>query len=358
MNSSENKLNDSNDSDDRYLSTPEFTGLTITLLTFIPPAILLHILTAIALLLDRTILKPLRILLLNLVTGEFLTALYVTLHMTSAAVLSTQSDPNPDGQLCRFILWCIGTVLAARMFCVTAYSIGVFVFVRRGAAGLKTLHAVIAIIVVWLLALIMGIDRWLPFSVGTLFVHQVACVPFVDGAVILALRISSVTSWIIIAGIIPTIICITLPIVALYYLKRKSSHGLVESGTYKKAMTKLALFLIIGSIVNIIWIFIPGVAVMISSFFPLPESSGEIDLAGVVTVYFSFPILTLSLVPPCLIIVIFLKAVQQKFKEIFCCICIVRCCISLKTRRKMVRRTTASVEIATPLTSSNFYHVQ
>lgn len=352
MNSSDNKTYD------LYLSTPEFSGLSITLLTFIPPAILLQILTAIALLLDRTILKPLRILLLNLVTGEFLTSLYVALHMTSAAVLSTQADPNPDGQLCRFILWCIGTVLAARMFCVTAYSIGVFVFVRRGAAGLKTMHAVIAIIGVWFLALVMGIDRWLPFSVSTLFVHQVACVPFVDGEVILALRISSVTLWIVLAGVIPTIVCISLPIAALYYLKRKGSQGVVESGTYKRAMTKLALFLIVGSIVNIFWIFVPGVAVLISSFFPLPPSSDDIDLAGVVTVYFSFPIVTLSLIPPCLIIVIFLKAVQQKFREIFCCMCIVRCCISLKARRKMVRRTTASVEMAAPLTSSEYHHVQ
>ena len=355
MNSTESQ---SNASHYLYFSTPIFTGFSITLLSFIPAAILLQSLTVVALLLDRTILKPLRVLLLNLVTAEFFTSLYVILHMTTTAVLSTQANPQPDGQLCRVILWCIGTVLAARMFCVTAYSIGVYTFVRRGTSGLKTWHAAIAIVVVWISALVMGIDRWLPFSVGTLFVHQVACVPFVNGEVIVAVRVASVTVWIIIAGVIPTIVCIGVPIAALRHLKRNGAQGVIESSTYKKAMTKLALFLIIGSIMNIFWIFFPGVAVMVSSFFGVPDSPNEIDLAGVVTVYFSFPIITLSLIPPSLIIVIFLKAVQQKFKEMFCCLCIVHSCMSLKERQRMVRRATASVEMATPLTSSDYNHIQ
>lgn len=356
MNSTESE---SNASYYLHLSTPMFTGFSITLLCIVPAAILLQGLTVVALLLDRTILKPLRILLLNLVTAEFFTSLYVILHMTTTAVLSTQADPQPDGQLCRVILWCIGTVLAARMFCVTAYSIGVYTFVRRGTSGLKTWHAAIAIVVVWILALIMGIDRWLPFSVGTLFVHQVACVPFVDSKVVVAVRVVSVTVWIIIASVIPTIVCICVPIAALRHLKRNGAQGVIESSTYKRAMTKLALFLIVGSIMNIFWIFVPGVAVMVSSFFPVPDpTSNKVDLAGVVTVYFSFPIITLSLIPPSLIMVIFLKAVQQKFKEMFCCLCTVRCCISLKERQRMVRRTTASAEMATPLTSSDHNHIQ
>ena len=356
MNSTESA---SNGSYYLLLSTPEFTGFTIALLACTPAAILLQALTAVALGLDKTILKPLRLLLLNVVTAEFFTALYIILHMTSAAVLSTQDDPQPDGQLCRVILWCIGTVLAARMFSITAYSIGVFVFVRHGASRLKTWHAAITIVVVWIVALIMGIDRWLPFSVGTLFVHQVACVPFVDNKVIVAVRIASVTSWVIIAGVIPTILCISLPIASLRHLKQKGLIGFIDPITYKKAATKLAIFLIVGSIMNIFWIFFPGVAVMISSFFPLPDpTSEEVDLAGVVTIYFSFPVITFSLIPPSLIIVLFLKPVQQKLKELFCCLCIVRCCLSLKQRHRMVRRTTANVEMATPLTTSDDSHVQ
>lgn len=341
-----------------HLSTPAFTGFSIFLLCFTPAAILLHVLTAVALLLDKTMLRPLRLLLLNVVTAEFLTALYVILHVTSAAVLSMQANPQPDGQLCRVILWCIGTVLAARMFCVTAYSIGVYVFVRHGASRLKVWHTAIAIAVVWIMALVMGIDRWLPFSVGTLFVHQVACVPLVDDKVIIAVRIASVTSWAVIAGVIPTILCISLPIAALRHLKRKGLVGFVDPTTFKKAATKLAIFLIVGSIMNIFWIFFPGVAVMISSFFPVPDpTSDKVDLAGIVTIYFSFPIITLSLFPPSLIIVSFLKPVQQKLKELFCCLCIAQCCISLKQRHKMARRTKANVEMTTPLTTSEENHI-
>ena len=352
MNSIENV---SNSSQHLFLSTTMFTGFSIALLSCVPAAVSLQVLTAVALLLDRTMLKPLRLLLLNVAATEFLTSLYVTLHMTTTTVLSTQANPRPNGQLCRVILWYLGTVLAARMFCIAAYSIGVFVFVKYGTCKLKTWHAAIAIGVVWILALIMGVDRWLPFSVGTLFVHQVACVPFVDDRVVIAVRIVSVAIWIIVAGLIPTIVCIGLPIAALRHLKKNGSLGVIEPTTYKKAVTKLALFLIVGSIVNIFWIFFPGIAVMISSFFPAPDpTSNEVDLAGVVTVYISFPVISLSLFPPSLIIVSFLKSVRQKFKEMFCCLCIVHSCISLKERRKMVKRTTANAEMVAPLTSSDY----
>lgn len=340
-----------------YLSTTTFTGFSIALLCCVPAAVSLQVLTAVALLLDRTMLRPLRLLLLNVVAAEFLTSLYVILHMTTTTVLSTQVNPQPNGQLCRVILWYLGTVLAARMFCITAYSIGVLVFVKYGACRLKTWHAAIAIGVVWILAFIMGVDRWLPFSVGTLFVHQVACVPFVDDGVVIAVRIASVSIWLIVAGLIPTIVCISLPIAALRHLKKNGSLGVIEPSTYKKAATKLALFLIVGSIVNIFWIFAPGMAVVASSFFPAPDpTSNEVDLAGVVTVYMSFPVISLSLFPPSLIIVSFLKSVQQKFKEMFCCLCIVHCCISLKQRRRMVKRTTANADMVIPLTSSYDNH--
>ena len=354
MNSTESV---SNSSQHLFLSTTKFTGFSIALLSCVPVAVSLQVLTAVALLLDRTMLKPLRLLLLNVVAAEFITSLYVILHMTTTTVLSTQADPQPDGQLCRVILWYLGTVLAARMFCITAYSIGVFVFVRYGACKLKTWHAAVAIGVVWILAFVMGVDRWLPFSVGTLFVHQVACVPFVDDGVVIAVRIVSVAIWIILSGLIPTIVCISLPIAALRHLKKNGSLGVIEPSTYKKAATKLALFLIVGSIVNIFWIFFPGMAVMISSFFPAPDpTSNEVDWAGVVTVYMSFPVISLSLFPPSLVIVSFLKSVQQKIKEMLCCLCIVHCCISLKERRKMVRQTKANAEMVAPLTSSDYNH--
>ena len=90
--------------------------------------------------------------------------------------------------------------------------------------------------------------------------------------------------------------CIAVPIICLCYIR---CHTNIDDNVYKKAMAKLALFLMIGSLINILGQAVPGV---ISHF---TQSQA---------VYITYTLIVLSLLPTPIVILIYLKPVRDALK--------------------------------------------
>ena len=96
-------------------------------------------------------------------------------------------------------------------------------------------------------------------------------------------------------------VSIVIPIICLCYIKK---NIVTEDIQYRKAMAKFSLFLVMGSAINIAGQLVPGALTFYA------EAPG---------VYLSYGIATISLIPTPIVIIAYLKPVQEQVKKMFTC---------------------------------------
>ena len=146
----------------------------------------------------------------------------------------------------------------------------------------------------------------LPYPVyAAQYVDNVACFPH-NEIIPRASRYPTLAIWVVAGGIIPLAISITIPIITLYYIKR---NIVTEGADYNKRISKFALFLVTGNIVNLFGQLIPGLIAL------------NAEVPGVVLACL---LVTLSPLPTPIIIVVFLKPVRERICNILCFLCVSR----------------------------------
>ena len=283
----------------------------LTLLAF--AAVLLNILTIAALARDSTILKTVRVLLINIFVAELLIGIAVVIDTISSAVLSARraNQAAPPHQFCRFVNWLLAVSIIARIYGLTAYITTVVVYIRCGWKKFKALYMVAALVALWTLAAVLGADRWIPQSVGATYLKGVTCSSVADENVILSVRITFGTLWILLGGIMPLIICSSLTIVGICQLRQHHRRDSTSSAQYKISVAKLASFLIIGNLVNLFCVCLPSLGSIISSF---PQA--KVNSVAVVTIFSSA--LSVSLYPTHIIVMICMQTIRQQMIVIIC----------------------------------------
>ena len=133
------------------------------------------------------------------------------------------------------------------------------------------------------------------------YFEGVACFPDSDAS---NMRVQAVfgVSCLIFGYVLPLAFSVVTPVYCLCYISRHSISG--DTG-YKKAISRLALFLVTGSVVNLCGSLQMTVTVMFS------YASEE--------VYLQYGVGLLSLFPTPILIIMFLKAVQGQMRAIITC---------------------------------------
>ncbi len=290
---------------DTALDSPGFMAYSILLTVIVLVAGMVMGVTAVALGRTRSIPRPLRLFLINLLlAGLFMALGAVFLGVTSAVlVVMGPEQTRPPQYLCRVWLWIYGVGSVARLWSLAAFSLSVLAIVRFGKKTISLLCAAIIITILWLVPIAVSLYFLIPYVFEAQFVQGVACFPDSNNTVSIQAIYSRTlfANWCLSGGLIPITVSIAVPIICLCYIKKNT---VTDDTLYRKAMAKFSLFLVLGGAINIAGQLIPGAITYYA------EAPG---------LYLSYGIATASLLPTPIIIIAYLKPVQEQLKKMFTC---------------------------------------
>ena len=286
---------------DTFKTTGFLVFSTVMLITAVA-AIFFNILTAVVLSTRKEVLLPIRILLVNLLAGTMFTAVAVVMQNTDSTILAANSNVPPAEAACRVYVWFFRSSAVVRLSNLAAYSIAVMTVVKRGRKHLKPVHTLPTIAITWLYALLVSIHWVIPSVSWYTYISDVRCASQSNASTV-GLEISLLTLWIIVGGIIPTITCIAVIIAAFCYIRKLQVS---EVTLFKKGLVRLALFLFLANVSNLINMIVPPILL-------------HLDRNLSVTFYLITSVNTIMLWSTALVLVIFIQPVKAKVVAILCC---------------------------------------
>ena len=266
-------------------------------------AILFNILTAVILSTRKKVYTPIRIIIVSLLAGIVLTAVAVVMQNTDSAVLVAASNAVPIIPVCRVYVLFFRSSAAIRLCTLAVYSIAVLRLVVKGKNHLKPVHVVPPIIGVWVYALLLSIHWVIPSASSSYtYIDGVRCTTHFGEdrenleTVLLAL-------WIVLGGILPSIVCVTVIITAWCFLRK---HNLTEITLFKKGLVRLAVFLLLANVSNLVNMIVPPILIQID-----PDLS--------VTSFLITILDTIMLWSTAIIVLIFIQPEKCTQVAMFCC---------------------------------------
>lgn len=293
-NSTRNISNNSTfNSSEQHFSIEGITAFSVVFFITIFLVLVLDVLTSVAVLRAPSLRLPIKALLLNLLVANLLTIVTLLLFLLSILVLAYNQVDNSDAVFCRLVL--SGFIIAAveRLFALAAFSAVTLAIVIRGISFITPLRLFFSIAVGWVLAIVINIDVFIPQIFIVTYVDNIACFPNVGAVMHADVKIFIDAVYITFGGIIPLLVCLVIPIVALCYINHKAVS---ESGDYSKALAKFGLFLVAGNFINLLGQTLPTL---------IAYDTGPLN------VYVAFGFAAISIIPTPILTIIFLKPVRE-----------------------------------------------
>ena len=275
-----------------------FGTFLILKLLLIITAIVLNVTIITALCVAHSVIKLMRIFLINLLVPIVILALIGVLFDLSGIILNFTSLPPPDLKFCRFSLWAYSVGAVARLYSLAGFSIVVLLIVRYNKKEIKTLYIVLFLALIWCVSILLNVHYLVTPIFPVMYYKNVVCFPADSGIVMTYL---SYAIFIIFGGLTPLTISIVVPIVVLCYVRRNT---IAEGSSYNKGMAKFALFLVAGNFIN----FVGQAVVVLIVYDPQPSR-----------LYLSYLIFAISLIPTPIMTLIFVKPVRTQVTKVICC---------------------------------------
>ena len=282
------------------LKEPEFAAFYLILLLILVVALVLVVLSIASLCGNSGVPRVLAIYLINQLVGCIIVIAFASFILLAALIITLNSTLNLI-PYCQFLIWGYAFGAVGRMWSLFAFSLVVFVVVKRGEKVFKCGYIVVGIVGAWVVTFLVAFYTALPYPVYAVhFVDDIACFP--NNAIIPKTSLyPTVFIWVVFGGIIPLSASITTPIITLCYIRRNT---ITEGAAYNKGIAKFALFLVVGNVVNFLGQAVPGLVALVT------------EAVGVILAYL---LASLSLLPTPIIIIIFMKPVQEKLKRMLYC---------------------------------------
>ena len=284
------------------LDSPGFMTYAVLLTVIGLTAAVMYGLSAVALAMAQSILRPLRLFLINLLLSGLVSAVNA-IFITGTSVTFVVLGPEQPRilYLCRVYLCVFAIGSAARLWSLAAFSLSVLAVVRFGKKTISKHYAAVIITILWVVPLVLSLYFLLPYVYEVQFVDGVACFPDNNNIIIFWAYNILLVIWATFGGLIPMTVSIAVPIVCLCYIRR---NMITDDVQYRKGMAKFSLFLVVGSTINTVGQVIPALLTYFA------ETPG---------VYLSYGIAAVSFLPTPVIIIAYLKPVREQVKKMFTC---------------------------------------
>ena len=282
------------------LDGPGFGAFSLLMALLSVAQCTLTILTIVALCMARSMSKHLRIFLINILAGVLVMGGVFLILTVLSVILVFAETGQPPILFCSFLLFVFGVGALSRPLNLSMYAVVVFVTVRFGKKDWKVLYSGLPIAILWLIVLVMNVIYLVPSVSDVQYFEGVACFPDTEDSSTVLTVFAFIR--LVFGDITTLVINVVTPVYSLCYIRKHSISG--DTG-YKKAISRLALFLITGTAVNLAG----NLLVVLCAVF----SSASIS------VYLLYGVGVLSLFPTPIFIIIFLKVVQEQMKAIITC---------------------------------------
>ena len=301
----ENLSNFSNTTTNQGLQNPGFAAFLIVLAIAQVTAIIFNGLIAIVLLRSTSVAVTVRVPLINLLVVIIFEAVNFLLGAFNTVVPVLSDSTEPPLPLCRFILWVYQVTGLAQLLGLVVFSLMVFQTVTGTCDTRKFTAMILSLAAAWVIALLMCVHVLAPPIYGVQYAEGIVCLPTVGYAKL------EIVQFVFMSGIafasfgfvsILASFCVVLG--ALCYFKR---HTISEGAQHKKAIVKLAAFLVTGNVL-IVTGQIVLFAVNLGVVFEYIDG-----------VYLSSTLHILSFAHTPILIIVFLKPVQIGLHRLFCC---------------------------------------
>ena len=283
-----------------------YFNLVITVF-FLIPLLVFNTLLIVAIAVEKSIVGTLRLVLVNIVTAGQVVTLGMFIFYTSVIFINGCWCPElrPSDIACRLMYWVIASGGAARLMYMTTFAISVYILVRYGAKKMKIWVATVAVVGVWVFALLPNAAIFSPDVVLFNFHDNVTCAAHGAGykAYIYAFGYTGVY------GLLGFVVSVFSPIATVWYIRHNTISGDV---TVVKAMIKFAIFLILGNIINFVGQTTP---LLFAAFAPAGKDWYTLEKAFN---YVEGVFILLSLIPTPLFILIHFRPVRQRIIRTVC----------------------------------------
>ena len=290
------------------LRVPGFTSFNLLMLILIlVPSIFLNIITLLGLILDPVSPSQIRILLGNIISAGILVGMAQVLQHLTAIVLSQTSLPPPNSPLCEIVTATMLTASGVRLVFSPFFSIVVYILIKHGLKVVKKKFICIALVIIWVSLLLLSVLILIPHIVGVGYVGGAACLPARSPKSLDVLFYLYVAIWIIPIGLTSVITTISAPLATLRYVNKNKLNLGGKDDDFKRAMIKLAVFVILGNFFICCGRIIPALASVVSMLAsPTP-----------VFVYVVAFLIDAALLPTPLLVLYYLKNTRKALKKLF-----------------------------------------
>ena len=288
----------------------QFNYFSLAATVFLTPLLLFNILLIVAIAKEKSIVGTLRLVLVNIVTAG--QVVIVGLMMFSIANVIISGCGCPELRLsdfaCRLFTWVIASGGAARLMYMATFAISVYIMVRYGARKMKIWVAIVAVVGVWIGALLPN---------AAVFSSDILLINFHDNNTCAAHGTGYKTfiyafGYTSVYGLLGFAVSVFSPIATVWFIRHNTISGDI---TLVKAMMKFAVFLILGNVFNFFGQTIP---LLLATFAPAGKDWYTLEKAFF---YVEAVFILLSLVPTPVIILVYFRPVRQRMKRMLCGVC-------------------------------------
>lgn len=261
----------------------------------------------------------------NIILSCFVVIIALFIEHIIAVVLTTTNLPAPPREVCSFTFWILSIGRVLRFVFTATFPVIVLVMVAKGVKAVHRKGLLVASITFWIMITLLAAPVLSQTVVGTAYIGGVACFPTPQEETIADVNRAYIASWAIIFGAFPLLITIIMPVAILFYInKRRISNDTISNRLFLKAMTKLAVFLVIGNTLNFLGQAIPPLVVIAMESTP---SS---------LVYVALVLFNLSLYPTPILMLVYIDSLTKDIKAL-----LLHCCFrnSIKDKRPQSKPT-------------------
>ena len=293
--------NSSNTSHVSSLSGPGFVAFNaVMLLAVVLPVIAANTVILVALVLDSSTVKVVRLVLGSILVSCLIAALGLGMYHISGIILKLSPVNNPSNVPCSIKVFLIGFGAAARLVFMATFAIIVYI-VKSGRATKKYVFiaVLVAVVILWVLSFLGASPILSQEIVNKSYLDSVSC----------SLTRNRVYTdvcyglYVLFFGVVPLSVTIVFLVITTCFIKY---HSLTDIET-KKAMVKFGFFLLLGNGVNLLGMSVPLIAAV------LPTHNE-------VRTYTAYTLLNCALIPTPILITIYFKPIQkQLWRWLHCC---------------------------------------
>ena len=303
------------------LSGPGFVVFNVLLLLVVVlPVAVLNGVILVALFLEPSTAKVVRLVLGSILVACLIVALGLAMYHISGTILNLAPNENPPNIPCTITAFLLGYGGAARLVFMATFAVTVYMVVRyhKATTTKKDVCFTATVIILWVLTLAAVIPMAFQDVVVTHYSDDISC----------GTRPTSINSYIFAAAYALifgvgafSVTAITL-VATVCYIRNHT----ITDGTVKKAMVKFGFFLLLGNIISIVGIIVPiAMATLATSseYVTDTEENQKKLMYRPFTegVYVAYILMNLSLIPTPLLMLWHFTRLRERVKGWLCYYC-------------------------------------